>query len=109
MKSLDRLAATISASFSANSSVGTSSLPSRCPHRFGNTWSSTWRAAAPARSYSTTVRTAHSTSPYPVSASAITGSPEPSAISRMVRQTSVIVRSPTSGYPATFAVAPPET
>ena len=44
------------------------------PHFLGATWSSMCSPATPARSYSRTVRTALSALPYPVSASAITGS-----------------------------------
>ena len=94
--------------FSTIRSVVTSFLPSRCPHRFGKTWSSRCIPAAPARSYSCTARTIISSSPYPVSASATTGSPLASHTSRIVRQTSVNVSMPTSGTPAAFAVAPPE-
>jgi hypothetical protein len=90
-------------------STGINALPSRCPHRLGNTWSSRCSPAAPARWYSITVRRVISSSPKPVSASAITGRPEPMTTSRTTRAKWSSVSSPISGTPAATEVAPPET
>ncbi len=53
-----------------------------CPHRFGVTWSSMCMAATPAASYSCTVRITLIALPYPVSASAMTGTSTADTIRR---------------------------
>ena len=56
-----------------NSPRGTTWCPARWPQRLGVIWSSMWSAATPAASYVCTVRRTFSAFPYPVSASAMSG------------------------------------
>jgi hypothetical protein len=62
-----------------------------------------WMAAAPAFSYSRTVRTTLSAFPYPVSPSAIRGMLTAAASARTLLSISVIVSSPRSGRPVVLA------
>ena len=91
---------------SQNSSVGITCLPAMCPHFLGATWSSMWRPATPAFSYSRTVRTTLSTLPYPVSASATTGSETHEARWPAWLAISVRVARPRSGWPRWEAAVP---
>ena len=72
-------------------------LSSRCPHRLGMSWSSMWMAATPALSYWWTVRCTFKMPPYPVSASAMTGTSTVSAMPAALETISVIVANPRSG------------
>ena len=77
--------------------------PSICPHFFGILWSSIWMAAAPARSYSRTVRTRLTTLPKPVSPSQITGMETAAHMSLARSAISLMVIRPTSGAPSLLA------
>jgi len=88
------------------SSTPMTALPLMCPHFFGITWSSRWIPETPACSCSATVRRTLIALPYPVSASAITGTSTAETMRRALSIISVAEASPTSGRPSRDAVLP---
>lgn len=107
MKSVPCWASLAIVIFAANSAASQSTCPSVKLLRFGNTLSSMHTAAAPARWYSSTMRTTLFTSPKPESQSAMTGSVLPERIDRSAARKSVMVRMLASGTPCAAEIPRP--
>ena len=97
VKSSSVRASTAARIFWTMSTVEITFLSSKWPQRLGDSWSSMWMAATPARSYSLTVLRTFKTPPYPVSASAITGTSTTAVRDAALSTISVMVASARSG------------
>ena len=103
-----RRARRAAATLVAMSVASASRLSFRWPHFFGNSWSSICTAAAPASSKERTIAITFSASPYPVSPSTSSGSPDARVIWRTKKHTSSTVIMPRSGSPMLAVIAAPD-